>query len=206
MIEITKLDGLHSPAGVYRFNDLFWIGGPDCKADLINGVAYLASPCSLDENRIYLWLLTVLHGFVHEKDLGRTFGCRVAFRLNSRNGPEPDLAFVGKSRQKCIKSSFVKGPPDFALEIVSPDSILRDYQFKRELYELAGVKEYWIVDQLKQRVTALRLGHQGKFRAIRTVNGCLRSQVIEGFRLQTTWLWKKPLPSELKTLESILKT
>ena len=43
------------------------------------------------------------------------------------------------------------------MEIVSPESIERDYETKGELYQDAGVEEYWIVDEVEQKVTLLRL-------------------------------------------------
>ncbi|GAB4539170.1 MAG: hypothetical protein Tsb0014_29390 [Pleurocapsa sp.] len=39
----------------------------------------------------------------------------------------------------------------------SPDSIKRDYRYKRSEYAALGVNEYWIVDPIEQRVTILVL-------------------------------------------------
>lgn len=44
-----------------------------------------------------------------------------------------------------------------AVEVVSPESIKRDYQTKLREYTQAGVPEYWIVDPLQEQVTALLL-------------------------------------------------
>jgi Uma2 family endonuclease len=44
-----------------------------------------------------------------------------------------------------------------AVEIVSPESISRDYRFKRSEYSVVGIPEYWIVDPLEQKVTVLLL-------------------------------------------------
>ncbi|MDA8426773.1 MAG: Uma2 family endonuclease [Treponema sp.] len=38
------------------------------------------------------------------------------------------------------------GAPDLALEVLSPSTVLRDLNQKRELYEAAGVREYWLID------------------------------------------------------------
>ena len=40
-------------------------------------------------------------------------------------------------------------PPLLAIEIVSPDSIQRDYRYKRSEYAAVGIAEYWIVDALE---------------------------------------------------------
>jgi Uma2 family endonuclease len=44
-----------------------------------------------------------------------------------------------------------------AIEVVSPDSIKRDYRFKRAEYASFGIPEYWIVDPAAQKVTLLLL-------------------------------------------------
>ena len=48
-------------------------------------------------------------------------------------------------------------PPILAVEVVSQESIKRDYRYKRSEYAASGVEEYWIVDPLEQQVTVLIL-------------------------------------------------
>jgi Uma2 family endonuclease len=48
--------------------------------------------------------------------------------------------------------------PDVVIEVVSRSSVDRDYVEKREEYWRLGVKEYWIVDALQQRVLLLKRG------------------------------------------------
>ena len=45
------------------------------------------------------------------------------------------------------------GAPDWIIEIVSPSSQRIDYMVKLFKYRTAGVREYWIVDPTKNRVT-----------------------------------------------------
>jgi Uma2 family endonuclease len=177
---------------------------PDGKADLIDGVIYMASPDNTDANTLFMWLGGLIFDFVQVKSLGRVFGSRVAFRLDDTNGPEPDIAFVSKPREGRIKRGRVEGGPDLAVEIVSPDSVERDYTKKRALYERAGVPEYWIVDELKKRVTLLRLDKKGKYRTVRPKGDVLHSQAMPGFWLRRAWLWQNPLPPKYDVLKEIL--
>jgi Uma2 family endonuclease len=176
----------------------------DQKADLINGVIYMASPDNTDANELFMWLGGLMYDFAQEKSLGRVFGSRVAFRIDKTNGPEPDIAFVAKEREHLIKRGRVEGGPDLAVEIVSPDSVERDYEAKRAQYEQAGVREYWILDELKKRVTLLRLGRKGKYRAVRPKGDSLHSEVLPGFWLLRQWLWQTPLPKKSEVLKQIL--
>ena len=96
------------------------------------------------------------------RELGQVFVSRVAFRHRRGNGPEPDVAFVRRDRSHLVRRGFVQGPPDLAVEIVSPESVERDYGTKREQYRRAGVPEYWIVDEIEEKVTMLRLAAKGR--------------------------------------------
>jgi Uma2 family endonuclease len=126
-------------ADVYTFEDFCALVPDGQKADLIDGVIYLASPDNTDAADINGWLYVLLYTYVQMKNLGKVYGSRVAFRLSERNSPEPDLAFVRKDREHLIERGFVNGRPDLAVEIVSPESVHRDFELKRKLYEQAGV-------------------------------------------------------------------
>jgi Uma2 family endonuclease len=173
------------------------------KADLIDGVIYMASPDNLDANRLSKWLTGLIDDFVIEKDLGETFLLRVAFRLDQTNSPEPDISFVKKSRLHLCKQGYFDGAPDAAFEIVSPESIENDYQKKRRQYEKFGVREYWIIDEMEETVTLLRLNSKGKYQEARPKNGVYPSDVIDGFWLDPTWLWQLPRPRKSAVLAEL---
>src|SRR3954451_1238308 len=78
----------------------------DQKADLIDGVIHMASPESLEGNELVGWVLWVMTGFVDERELGRVYFERVAFRLGQHQMPEPDIAFVHKDRQHLAHSGY----------------------------------------------------------------------------------------------------
>src|SRR6266542_3856557 len=151
----------------YTFEDFCLLVKEGQKADLIDGVIYMASPDSLSSFRLSKWLITITDDYVTELYLGEIFGIRIAFRLDVRQSPEPDIGFVKKSRLHLAHEGFFDGPPDAAFEIVSPESIERDYFKKRRQYEEYGVREYWIIDQLEETITLLRLNKRGKYQEVR---------------------------------------
>jgi Uma2 family endonuclease len=174
------------------------------KADLIAGVIYMASPDNLDAADVFGLLHAVMRLYVERNDLGSVHGPRVAFRINGANGPEPDVAFVSRDRRNLLRRGFVDGPPDLAIEIVSPDSVERDYVAKRHQYREAGVSEYWIIDEENQRLTLLRLDARGRYREVRPRQGKYLSRVLPGFFLRADWLWQDPLPRVMDLLNQIL--
>ncbi len=189
---------------LYTFEDFRALVKDGQKADLIDGVIYVASPENTEANNLFVWLLGVMDTFAEENELGEVFGTRVAFRLGDRGGPEPDIAFVRKDRLHLVEEGFVRGAPDLAVEIVSPDSIDRDYERKREQYQQAGVLEYWIVDPLERKVTLLRLGKDGEYREVRPRKGILQSKALPGFWLRIEWLFQEPLPKKSTALKELL--
>jgi Uma2 family endonuclease len=135
----------------YTFDDFCALVKEGEKADLIEGVIYMASPDNIDANDLFVWLLRLLADIVENKDLGKVNGSRAAYRFNQANSPEPDVALIRRGRTNLVRRGFVNGPPDLAIEIVSPDSVERDYETKRDLYQDAGVQEYWIVDEVEEK-------------------------------------------------------
>jgi Uma2 family endonuclease len=171
------------------------------KADLIDGVVYMASPDNLEANSLFVWLITLIHNFIELKDLGaKTFGSQVAFRLGKYASPEPDIGVVLSDRLNLLHRGYVDGPPDLALEIVSPESVDRDFKKKRKLYQSAGVREYWIVDEIENEVSLLQLGASKRFRRVRPRQGRLDSKVLPGFYLQADWLFQQPRPRIMDVL------
>lgn len=187
------------------FDDFCFLIRDGQKGDLINGVIYMASPENTEANKLFVWLIGLMSTYAESKGLGEVFGSRVAFRLDEGNGPEPDIAFVGRDRLHLVQSGFVDGPPDVAVEIVSPESVERDYEDKRARYEEAGVKEYWIIDEVEERATFLRLGRDRKYHEARPRKGEWRSRVLAGFWFRLEWLWQNPRPKKVDVLAQLLK-
>ncbi len=53
------------------------------------------------------------------------------------------------------RAAIAQTPPLLAVEVVSPDSVTRDYRYKRTEYAALEIPEYWIVDPLEPKVTVL---------------------------------------------------
>lgn len=173
--------------GVFTFQDL-WLRCPDDqKADLINGVLYVASPGTPHECDRIFSITKVLSDLVEESELGSVFTQRVVFRLDNRNGPEPDIAFVGKRHAPRRRREYVNGPPDLVIEDVTPDSVYRDYVLKRQLYQRYCVPEYWLNDADRREVTLFRLTSGKCYRLVKASRNVLRSTVVPGSSLIARW-------------------
>jgi Uma2 family endonuclease len=193
-----------SRTGRLTFEDFCYLVREDQKADLIDGVIYMASPENTDANDLFGWLFAVIFIFAEERKLGRIFGSRVACRLDDQNAPEPDILFVRHEHDDRVQRGGVEGVPDLAIEIVSPESVERDYEDKRKKYQRFGVSEYWIIDEEEKTVLLLRLSAQGRYREVKRRGGVLRSDVLTGFWLDPNWLWQQPRPPRLAVVLQLL--
>ncbi|MFN4258706.1 MAG: Uma2 family endonuclease [Gemmataceae bacterium] len=164
----------------------------------------MASSENWDANQLLFWLSGLMFDFAEATNAGEVFGSRVALRLDDRNGPEPDVGFLRQEHNQRIQPGFISGPADLVIEIVSPDSVERDYVQKRQQYQDAGIPEYWIIDPLAEKVTLLRLGSTGKYREAKPRKEELHSQVLPGFWLRPDWLWQRPRPKKAEVLEQLL--
>jgi Uma2 family endonuclease len=115
----------------------------------------------------------------------------------------PDILFVSTERQGILRSDYVEGAPDLAIEIVSPESLSRDWREKYLEYEAAGVREYWIIDPMARRVEAYVLGDDGHYARLPEEEGVIRSVALPGFYLRTDWLWQEPLPNVLEIAKEL---
>jgi Uma2 family endonuclease len=68
---------------------------------------------------------------------------------------EPDITVVCDPAK--LDDRGCKGPPDLAIEIVSPSTARHDRIVKFNKYREAGVREYWIVDPEERAIFAYTL-------------------------------------------------
>lgn len=70
---------------------------------------------------------------------------------------EPDISVICDKNK--LTDEGCKGAPDWIIEIVSPSSRPMDYNKKLFQYRMAKVREYWIVDPMKQLITIYNFEH-----------------------------------------------
>ncbi len=181
----------------------------DTRAEWVDGEVVMMSPMSDPHSDAVIWLGSLLEIFVEEHDLGVVrveMQTRLA-RLRRRR--VPDIWFVTKDRKGLIHRNHLEGPPDLAIEIVSPDSEARDWREKYQEYEAAGVREYWVIDPASQHMEVYALGAvkpqatepaENRYRRLPEDNGVITSVVLPGFRLRVDWLWPE---TRVKVLEAL---
>ena len=125
------------------------------RAELIDGKIYDMAPPSPLHQKLVGELFASIHAFLKEKGGACTpYVAPFAVFLNAdgnTNYVEPDISVICNPEK--ITDKGCEGAPDFIIEVVSPSSRRTDYNIKNSLYSQTGVREYWIVDPAKERVT-----------------------------------------------------
>jgi len=175
----------------------------DTWAEWVDGEVILMSPASDPHQDLLGFLSSLLRHFVEAHGLGRVLIAPFQMKLSARpSGREPDLIFIAKEHLDRLKRTYLDGPADLAIEIVSTDSRSRDRGEKFYEYEQASVLEYWMLDRSRRQGEFYELGENRTYQRMDVgADGIFRSRVIEGLWLRVDWLWQDPLP----TLMSVLK-
>lgn len=80
---------------------------------------------------------------------------------------QPDLCIVCDLSK--IEPRGIIGAPDFVVEILSPGNSSKEIRLKYELYEEAGVGEYWVVNPVEENIIVYRLSDAGKLELYRVL-------------------------------------
>lgn len=132
---------------------------PDNRYELVDGKLELMNPPTFRHILIAKFLERELDREINRLKLPWLAIREGGIRTGWRKSRIADVYVV--EREQVVNSLDESGvlfvPPLLVIEVVSPESIKRDYRYKRSEYAAIGINEYWIVDPIEQQVTVLVL-------------------------------------------------
>ncbi|MDE7478313.1 MAG: Uma2 family endonuclease [Lachnospiraceae bacterium] len=143
----------------YTIDDIYNL--PDGqRAELIDGELYMMATPSTKHQRLVKEFTYLIEDYIRRSNGEcEVFPAPFAVFLNADDKIylEPDISVI------CDKDKLTddgcKGAPDWIIEIVSLSSRPMDYNKKLFKYRTAGVREYWIVDPMKQLIMVYNFEH-----------------------------------------------
>ncbi len=146
----------------YTYGDYLKWSGQE-RWEIIDGIVHNMTPAPTPNHQrlageIFFWIKSYLRGKSCEVFMAPIDVLLFADGQNNeeqRTVVQPDVLIICDPSK--INEKVCKGAPDLIIEILSPSTAKQDMIIKRELYERAGVKEYWIVDPYNKTVTVLTL-------------------------------------------------
>ncbi len=174
-------------------------------AEYVDGEVIKPMTVTRTHSKLTHFLSSLLQFFVESKKLGQIFSEPYQMKMNlegKTKSREPDVFFVAAENSDRVQEQYLEGAADLIIEVISPESIVRDTEDKFEEYEAAGVKEYWIINP--NRRTAIFYGYDQnrKYKMLPiSPDGNFESLVIKGLWIKVDWLWQEDLPNLMDVLK-----
>jgi Uma2 family endonuclease len=207
------LNGNDEPAPLDAHGKISWEAfmewvDEDTHAEWVDGEIEMSSPASFRHQHINKFLTAVLSIYVEMTNCGVDIQGEFMMRLpNIPRGRAPDWIFLRNEHANRLQDNFVNGSADVVLEIISPESRIRDTQTKLSEYRIGGIPEYWLIDPIQNIAWFYQLQPTGQYQEMPLdQQGRYFSAQIDGFWLRPDWLWQQTLPEINRVMFQIAGT
>jgi Uma2 family endonuclease len=170
--KINKLEESAATYGNLKYSYVDYLSWADNKMrELLNGIVYTFSAPFRNHAEFTSGFMIKAGSFITKKKgkykiYHAPFDVRLP--LNGEmaddkiyNVVQPDICVVCDPSKLDEKGCL--GAPDLIVEVISPSTAKRDLNEKFNLYEVAGVREYWVVYPKDKAVTVFLLQENGKY-------------------------------------------
>ncbi len=159
--------------------------------ELVEGRIRTMTPAGSRHGRIALIIGSRLEAHASPHDLGTVFAAETGFRI--RTDPDtvraPDVAFVARGRVDAVGDveGYWPGPPDLAVEVLSPGDTYAEVEEKTQDWLEAGCRMVIVVDPKKRAAVICR---PGGVRTIIPAEGEIDGgDVVPGWRMGLSGVW-----------------
>ncbi|MDN0193544.1 Uma2 family endonuclease [Streptomyces sp. S.PNR 29] len=142
---VSGIDRLHSQLS--KLEDLF----PGYLTEIVEG-SIVMNPVRPFHGRTIQRLWAIIEG---QLPPGWALVSDVAFPFDDANEFCPDLAVIPAEAEAENRSAYPADLIEFVAEVVSPESIRRDYELKPRWYASRGIANYLVLDPLKGHVVTM---------------------------------------------------
>lgn len=173
--------------------------------EYVDGYVIDVTGAEIIHQKLIYFLHTLIDGYFELRPIGQIIGQPFTIKLPAfpRRRREPDLLVVLDIHDDRITDTFIDGPPDICIEVISEESIERDNHEKFAEYAAGGVTEYWIFDPLHSEVRFYRLGSDGSYTAPPLDGEIYRTPALPGLALRTDIFWQQRFPGPHATAELV---
>jgi Uma2 family endonuclease len=161
------------------------------RCELLKGEIHHMPPAGAEHGSVALELAYRIKIHVEAHKFGEVFAAETGFII--ARGPDtvraPDVGFVGGDRLPLGRvKGYFPGPPDLAVEVVSPNDTASEVATKVDEWLSAGAILTWVVDPASRTIVVHRAGTQAfRYRAIDTLTD---EPTLPGFTLELRSIFK----------------
>lgn len=198
-------DRLTCPEFERRYNAMLNVK----KAELIEGVVYVASPLRFEPHAephgdLMIWL-----GNYKVATPGVRMGDNPTVRLDLDNEPQPDaILFIDAAcggQSHLGVDGYVEGAPELVAEVAA-SSATKDLHDKKRAYRRNGIQEYIVWQVFESTVSWFKLQDGEYLARIPDATGIIRSQVFPGLWLDVSALVAGNMQQVLAVLQKGLSS
>lgn len=141
-------------------DDLYRLPDDELQYELVNGWLVSEPPPGVLHGRVAMRIGALLDTYVRERRAGVIVTCDTGFVLS--RSPDtvraPDVAFIRLERYRAIgdDAGAMVGPPDLAVEVLSPGNRPQEVHAKVADYLAAGTALVWVIDPQVLQVRSYR--------------------------------------------------
>jgi len=179
------------------------------KAELIEGIVYVASPLRHTQHgkphsRIMTWL-----GVYQTMTAGVDLSVEPTVRLDLDNEPQPDALLLIKpeagGQTRLSDDGYIEGAPELIVEIAA-SSVAIDTGSKKQAYRRSGVREYVVWQAFENQIEWFVLT-EGDYRSLAPdADGIIRSRVFPGLWLAIEALLNDEMQQVLEVLQAGIRS
>lgn len=171
------------------------------KAELIEGIVYVASPLRIKSHGEPHGNLITWVGTYKAVTPGLVLGIEPTVRLDLANEPQPDVVLFIPGQQAVISDDdYIEGAPELIIEVAASSAAI-DLHAKKQVYQRNQVQEYIVWRTLDQQLDWFRLQNNDDARIDLDRDKILRSQVFPGLWLDVEALLSNNLGQVLAVLQ-----
>ncbi len=171
---------------------------PEIRAELIEGVVYLASPLKREDGRPHALVMAWLGSYWEQHPEVELLD-NATVLLDVDNEVQPDASLRYLSGQSAVtQKDYVQGAPEFVVE-VAVSSVSIDLHDKLNAYRRNGVQEYVVWRVMDQAIDWFRLRERTFIKIEPNVSGIIESETFPGLRLNVRAMVAEDLPRVMAT-------
>ncbi len=179
------------------------------KAELVEGVVYMASPLRFEPHAEphsdligWLWSYKIA-------TLGVRLGDNPTVRLDLDNEPQPDAVLLidasAGGQSDLGEDGYIEGAPELVAEIAASSAAI-DLGDKKRAYRRNGVQEYVVWQVFDQKIDWFSFQNGDYVSLLPTQEGVIRSQIFPGLWLQTAAMLDGGMSQVLAVLQAGLNS
>ena len=139
------------------YDDFLLFPDDGMRHELIDGEHYVSPSPNIRHQGISGSLHLLIAVWLEAHPIGRVYYAPLDVIFSRFDVVEPDLLYLSAARAaEALQGDFVHVVPELVIEILSKGTRKRDETIKRQLYERAGVTEYWLVDPPAEAIRVCR--------------------------------------------------